>query len=65
MKLYPLVPTSKLATNIAKISKKLRMGVVITKAERLDCVVIIANGTPDDIAFSVVCYIQMETELQE
>lgn len=56
MKLYPLEPTSRLAVNIAGISRKLRIEVITTKPNILDAIVIVANGTPDDIAFSIISY---------
>ena len=55
MRLYPLT-TGRLAINIARVSRKLRLDVVVTRAERFDCVVVIANGTPDDYAFTIICY---------
>jgi len=48
MKLYSLAPSSRLAINIARISKKLRMDVLIkeTDIRKLYTLVIIGNGTP-------------------
>ncbi len=53
MKLYKLDPSNRLATNIARISKKIKMN-VLTKYEPpgLDALVVIGDGTPDDIVFS-------------
>ena len=58
MKLYPLEPSSRLATNIARISKKTRMDVLIKGVNMadLDCLVVIGDGTPDDIAFSIIAF---------
>jgi len=58
MKLYPLEPSSRLATNIARISKKTRMDVLIkgVNIADLDCLVVIGDGTPDDIAFSIIAF---------
>jgi len=56
MKLYPLDPTSRLATNIARISRTLRLNVIVTRVKQLDGLIIVANGTPDDIALSIICY---------
>ena len=49
MKLYPFGPTDKLAINIARISRKLKLNVIDTEAGRLDGLIIVADGTPDDI----------------
>ncbi len=53
MKLYTLDPSNRLATNIARISKRINMN-VLTKFEppSFDTLVVIGDGTPDDIAFS-------------
>ncbi|MBE0516324.1 MAG: hypothetical protein IBX41_02880 [Methanophagales archaeon] len=59
MRLYPVEPSSKLAAKIAGISKKkLRMDVLIkeTDIRTLDTLVVIGNGTPDDIAVSIVAF---------
>jgi hypothetical protein len=58
MKLYPIEPSSKLAAKIAGISKKIRMDVLIKEApaQGLDTIVVIGNGTPDDIAVSIVAF---------
>jgi hypothetical protein len=58
MKLYPLEPSSKLAAKIAGISKRIRMDVLIGNVDilNLDTLVVIGNGTPDDIAFSIVAF---------
>ena len=58
MKLYPLEPISRLAINIARISKKTRMDVLIkgVNIADLDCLVVIGDGTPDDIAFSIIAF---------
>ncbi|MCP8309241.1 MAG: hypothetical protein H3Z53_01710 [archaeon] len=56
MKLYPLNPNSGLATNIRKISKKLGIKVVATKVEDLDRMVVITNGTPDDMVFAIISH---------
>jgi len=58
MKLYPLEPSSRLATNIARISKKTRMDVLIKGVNMadLDCLVVIGDGTPDDTAFSIIAF---------
>ena len=58
MKLYPLEPSSRLATNIEGISKKTRMDVLIkgVNIADLDCLVVIGDGTPDDIAFSIIAF---------
>jgi hypothetical protein len=58
MKLYPLEPGSKLAAKIAGVSKKIRMDVLIKEApaQGLDTLVVIGNGTPDDIAVSIVAF---------
>jgi len=57
MKLYPLYPSNRLATNIARISKKIKMN-VLTKFEPrgLDTLVVIGDGTPDDIVFSIIAF---------
>ena len=60
MKLYPLEPISRLAINIARISKKIEMDVLIKGVDMadldLDCLVGIGDGTPDDIAFSIIAF---------
>jgi len=60
MKLYPLEPLGRLATNIARISKKIQMNVLsLSKGADtpdLDTLVVIGNGTPDDIAFSIISF---------
>ena len=58
MKLYPLEPSSSLATNIARISKKIKMNVLVKVwgITDSDSLVVIGNGTPDDIAFSIVAF---------
>jgi len=54
MKLYPLDPSNRLATNIAGNSKRIKMNVLIeyVKPRDLDTLVVIGDGTPDDIVFS-------------
>ena len=58
MKLYPLEPSSRLATNIVQISKKIMMNVLIKGVDTADsdCLVVIGDGTPDDIAFSIIAF---------
>jgi len=56
MKLYPLDPSSRLAINIRKISKKLGIKVVVTKEENLDRMVVITDGTPDDMVFAIISH---------
>ncbi|HIE23453.1 MAG TPA: hypothetical protein EYP68_04405 [Candidatus Korarchaeota archaeon] len=56
MMLYPLDLESRIATNIARISTRLRIEVMALEVERIEGVVIIANGTPDDIAFSIISH---------
>lgn len=56
MKLYPLEPTSRLASNIASISRKLMLGVLTYKVEMLDGLVIVADGTPDDVVVALISY---------
>ena len=57
MKLYTLYPSNRLATNIARISKDIKMN-VLTKFEPrgLDNLVVIGDGTPDDIVFSIIAF---------
>ena len=55
MKLYPLSPTSGTAINIQKFSKKLGID-VITQSGNFNTIVIIGNGTPDDIVFAIICH---------
>ncbi len=57
MKLYPLDPSNRLATNIARISKDIKIN-VLTKFEPpgLDTLVVIGDGTPDDIVFSIIAF---------
>ncbi len=58
MKLYPLDPSNRLATNIAGISKKIKINVLIENVNfrDLDTLVVIGDGTPDDIAFSIIAF---------
>ncbi len=58
MKLYPLEPSSKLAAKIAGVSKRIGMDVLVKGLHTADCpsLVVIGNGTPDDIAFSIVAF---------
>ncbi|MEA2032327.1 MAG: hypothetical protein U9N41_01945 [Euryarchaeota archaeon] len=58
MKLYTLDPNSRLATNITKISRVLKMDVLVKGVDvlDLDTIVVIGDGTPDDIAFSLIAY---------
>jgi|LGVE01.1.fsa_nt_gb hypothetical protein len=57
MKLYTLDPSNRLATNIARISNDIRMN-VLTKfgPPGLDTLVVIGDGTPDDIAVSIIAF---------
>ncbi|NQE45737.1 hypothetical protein C5S31_06935 [ANME-1 cluster archaeon GoMg2] len=56
MKLYTLDPSSRLATNIARISKRIKMNVLTFEPRSLDTLVVIGDGTPDDIAFSIIAF---------
>jgi hypothetical protein len=58
MRLYPIEPSSKSAAKIAGISRKTKMTVLIKEApaQGLDTLVVIGNGTPDDIAISIVAF---------
>jgi len=58
MKLYTLDLNSRLATNITKISRVLKMDVLVKGVDisDLDTIVVIGDGTPDDIAFSLIAY---------
>ena len=58
MRLYPIEPSSKSAAKIAGISRKIKMTVLIkdAPAQGLDTLVVIGNGTPDDIAISIVAF---------
>lgn len=58
MKLYTLYPSNRLATNIARISKKIKMNVRIENVNphELDTLVVIGDGTPDDIVFSIIAF---------
>lgn len=56
MKLYPLRFGSRLESNIKKLSRKLSMEVLVTKASTLNKLIIIANGMPDDLALSVISF---------
>lgn len=54
MKLYPLEPTSRLARNILNISK--RLGFEVISYGRLNGLIIISDGTPDDYVMSILSY---------
>ncbi len=56
MKLYTLDPSNRLATNIARISKRIKMNVLTFEPPGLDTLVVIGDGTPDDIAFSIIAF---------
>jgi hypothetical protein len=57
MKLYSLVPSSRLAINIARISKKINLNVLTTEISiEADTLVVLADGESDDIAFSTVAF---------
>ncbi|MBC8520952.1 MAG: hypothetical protein H8D26_03035 [Methanomicrobia archaeon] len=58
MKLYTLEPSGKLAANISGISKRTKMNVLIENVDTLDLdtLVVIGDGTPDDIAFSIIAF---------
>jgi hypothetical protein len=58
MKLYPLEPSSKLAAKISGVSKRIKMDVFVKGLNTADShsLVVIGNGTPDDIAFSIVAF---------
>jgi len=58
MRLYTLDPGSRLTTNISRISKKIKMNVLIEHVDthNLDILVVIGDGTPDDIAFSIIAF---------
>ncbi|MGQ4915329.1 MAG: hypothetical protein ACP6IU_11395 [Candidatus Asgardarchaeia archaeon] len=59
MKLFPLNPTQRLAINLQKISRKLKIQAITMKSDdNLKDIVIITNGTPDDIVFSIIAYHQ-------
>jgi hypothetical protein len=57
MKLYPSDPSNQLATNIAKNSKDIKMNVLNKIGPPgLDTLVVIGDGTPDDIVFSIIAF---------
>ncbi|RZN37908.1 MAG: hypothetical protein EFT35_05465 [Methanophagales archaeon ANME-1-THS] len=58
MKLYPIEPSSKLAAKISGVSKWIKMNVLIKNVDtfNLDTLVVIGNGTPDDIVVSIVAF---------
>jgi len=56
MKLYPLAPTSRTAINMFGISRRLKLGVATTKPDALEGLVIVSDGTPDDVVVSVISY---------
>lgn len=56
MKLFPLDQTSRLVSNIRKVSRKLRISVLNQEAVDLGDIIIIGNGTPDDIAVAVIAH---------
>jgi len=59
MKLFPLNPTQRLAINLQKISRKLKIQAITMKSDdNLKDIVIITTGTPDDIVFSIIAYHQ-------
>jgi len=58
MKLYPLELSSRLVTNISRISRRLKMDVLVKEVATrdLDTLVVIGDGTPDDIAFGIIAF---------
>ena len=55
MKLFPLDPTSRTASNISTISRKIKINVVV-QSGFFDSIAIISNGSPDDIVFSILSF---------
>jgi len=55
MKIYLLDPKNRIPRNIIRWDRKLKLGIVTSKA-KLEGVILIGNGTPDDIAISLISY---------
>ncbi|MCD6484462.1 MAG: hypothetical protein J7L47_05045 [Candidatus Odinarchaeota archaeon] len=58
MMFFPLNPTQRTVRNIQKYSRKLNIQVIVSKSNILRDIVVIGNGTPDDVAFSIVAHDQ-------
>lgn len=56
MKLYPLEPASRLARNIVSISKKLGFEAISKRYDRLNGLIVISNGTPDDYVTAILSH---------
>jgi len=56
MKLSFLYPTSKLATNITKFSRDFRLEIVTKTSVKISTLVVITNGTPDDLVFTIISH---------
>jgi hypothetical protein len=56
MKLYPLEPTSRLSSEIEKISRRLRLDVIIKKPVDIDTLVIIGDGALDGRVLAILAY---------
>lgn len=57
MKLFPLEPRSRTAINIQKYSRRLKLDVLATSTEGyLRGLIILGNGTPDDVAIAILSY---------
>ena len=56
MKLYPLDQTSKLVSKITNVSRRLKIRVLTQEAVELGDIIIIGNGTPDDIAVAIIAH---------
>lgn len=56
MKLYLLNPKARLSRNIIKFSKKLGIDTVVQQVSSLDTIIVVANGSPDDIVLCILTY---------
>ena len=56
MKLYPLIPTSRLAVNIGRISRKIGIDALTLEPTALTGIIVLANGTPDDWVVALISH---------
>lgn len=56
MRIYLLEPASRPSSNIRNVARRLNIGVVADRAERPSAIVFLGNGTPDDIALTLLAH---------
>jgi len=56
MKLYPLIPTSRLAVNIGRMSRRIGIDVLTLEPITLTGIIVLADGTPDDWVAALISH---------